>query len=127
MVIFLKYTKKQSVYNAIVNSLLQEIKMKVEAAFLFIAPNTDKNKHKALIQTEILNLNVVGVSTYTEACEVAKQLVAGGVKAIELCAGFGNEGVALVKRAVENKAYVGAVKFDCHPGFDFKSGDEIFG
>ena len=126
MVIFLKYTKKQSVYNAIVNSLLQEIKMKVEAAFLFIAPNTDKNKHKALIQTEILNLNVVGVSTYTEACEVAKQLVAGGVKAIELCAGFGNEGVALVKRAVENKAYVGAVKFDCHPGFDFKSGDEIF-
>lgn len=101
--------------------------MKVEAAFLFIAPNTDMNKHKAYIQTDILNLNVVGVSTYAQACEVAKKLVAGGVKAIELCAGFGNDGIAQVKKAVENKAYVGAVKFDCHPGFDFKSGDEIFG
>ena len=100
--------------------------MKVEAAFLFIAPKTDKDTHKALIETEILNLNVVGVSTYAQACEVAKQLVAQGVKAIELCAGFGNEGIAQVKMAVENKAYVGAVKFDCHPGFDFKSGDEIF-
>ena len=100
--------------------------MKVEAAFISISPNTDMNKHKALIQTDILNLNVVGVSTYTQACEVAKKLVADGVKAIELCAGFGNEGIALVKKAVENKAYVGAVKFDCHPGFDFKSGDDIF-
>ena len=49
--------------------------MKVEAAFIFIAPNTDMNKHKALIQTDILNLNVVGVSTYTQACEVAKSLL----------------------------------------------------
>ena len=45
---------------------------------------------------------------------------------IELCAGFGNEGIALVSKAVSGKASVGAVKFDYHPGFEFKSGDELF-
>ena len=49
-----------------------------------------------------------------------------GVKVIELCAGFGNEGVAVITRAVHGRARVGAVKFDCHPGLDFKSGDELF-
>jgi hypothetical protein len=32
----------------------------------------------------------------------------------------------MVKQAVEGKAVVGAVRFDHHPGFDFKSGDEMF-
>ncbi|WP_367302944.1 MULTISPECIES: DUF6506 family protein [Clostridium] len=42
------------------------------------------------------------------------------------CAAFGNEGIALISKAVRGKASVGAVKFDHHPGFDFKSGDELF-
>lgn len=54
------------------------------------------------------------------------KLVDEGVKVIELCAGFGNEGVAVITRAVHGRARVGAVKFDCHPGLDFKSGDELF-
>ena len=49
-----------------------------------------------------------------------------GVKAIELCAGFGNEGTAMVAKAVKGKACVGTVRFDHHPGFDFQSGDELF-
>lgn len=57
---------------------------------------------------------------------IAQELVEQGVKAIELCAGFGNEGIARVSKAVRGKASVGAVKFDHHPGFDFKSGDELF-
>ncbi|MGN1282157.1 MAG: DUF6506 family protein [Succinivibrio sp.] len=100
--------------------------MKLEAAFIFIAPKTNMNTHRAKISTDILNLNVVGVSNYNEAVEVAQKLVNDGVKAIELCAGFGNEGIALINRAVKNKAVVGAVKFDIHPGLEFKSGDEIF-
>ena len=86
--------------------------MKVEAAFIFVAPNTDMNRHKSDISTDILNLHVVGVSNYAEGTEVAVKLV--------------DEGVAVITRAVHGRARVGAVKFDCHPGLDFKSGDELF-
>ena len=57
----------------------------------------------------------------------AKEMVAKGCTAIELCAGFGNEGIARIKRAVGPGIAVGAVKFDFHPAFGFKSGDEMFG
>ena len=57
----------------------------------------------------------------------AKELVEKGCTAIELCAGFGNEGIARIKRAVGPGIAVGAVKFDFHPAFGFKSGDEMFG
>lgn len=68
----------------------------------------------------------VGVKNYSEAETVARELSKHGVKAIELCAGFGNEGIARISKAVKGMANVGAVKFDLHPGFDFKSGDELF-
>lgn len=47
-------------------------------------------------------------------------------QAIELCAGFGIEGVARVSRAVEGKALVGVVRFDLRPAFSHQSGDSIF-
>lgn len=100
--------------------------MKVKAAFLFVAPETDYKIHKSVIETPALTLEVVGVKNYAEGVQVAKELVDGGVKALELCAGFGNEGIALISKAVAGKASVGAVKFDHHPGFDFRSGDELF-
>ena len=55
-----------------------------------------------------------------KAKTTAVKLAGQGVKALELCAGFGNEGLARISNAV------GAVRFDFHPGFDFKSGDELF-
>lgn len=100
--------------------------MKVKAAFIFVAPETDYRTHRTVIKTPALTLDVVGVRNYTEGVQIAKELVNGGVKALELCAGFGNEGIAMISRAVKGKASVGAVKFDHHPGFDFKSGDELF-
>lgn len=100
--------------------------MKVKAAFIFIAKEVDFEKHNAEIDTPELQLYVVGVKNYDEAEIVAKELVEHGVGAIELCAGFGNEGTARISKAVEGKAAVGSVKFDCHPGFGFKSGDELF-
>ncbi|NIA09482.1 MAG: hypothetical protein GWP10_07090, partial [Nitrospiraceae bacterium] len=63
---------------------------------------------------------------YDEACRVAKELLNQGIAAIELCGGFGNEGVAKVVKAVDHKIPIGAVRFDIHPGLDNKSGDEIF-
>ena len=59
------------------------------------------------------------------ACN-ARQLAAAGVTAIELCAGFGNEGIARIQRAVGPQVAVGAVKFDFHPGLGFQSGDRVF-
>ena len=87
--------------------------MKVNAAFIFIAPEVDYKNHRSVID-------------YSEAETVAQELVEQGVKAIELCAGFGNEGIARICKATKGMASVGAVKFDYHPGFDFKSGDELF-
>lgn len=100
--------------------------MKFKAAFMFIAPEVDYNKHNSLIETPAVDLTVIGVKNYSEAETVAKQLVSQGIGIIELCAGFGNEGVALISKAVNGKASIGAVKFDIHPGLGLKSGDELF-
>ena len=98
----------------------------MEAAFIFIAPEADAAKHTARIETPVVKLTIVGVKNYEEAVTVARSLLNKGVTAFELCAGFGNEGVALVSKALEGKAQVGAVRFDCHPGLGFTSGDALF-
>jgi hypothetical protein len=101
---------------------------KLKAAFMFITPDSDPNIHRTMVSTpEILDLIVVGVKDYKQAAMVAKELADQGVKAIELCGGFGNIGVAEVCRAVGDKASVGAVRFDPHPLLGFKSGDELAG
>jgi hypothetical protein len=99
----------------------------LKAAFIFLAPQADSKKHKAIVSTPAVELHVVGVENYDEACEVAKELVNQGIGAIELCGGFGNAGVAKVAEAVEHKIPVGVVRFDIHPGLDNKSGDKFFG
>lgn len=100
--------------------------MRVNAAFIFIAEKADSKEHCAVIKTPELTLQVIGVQSYDEAIRVAKQLVSDGVAAIELCAGFGNEGTCLISKAVGEGAVVGAVRFDRHPAFGYKSGDEMF-
>ncbi|MBE9472854.1 MAG: hypothetical protein IMY75_12185 [Chloroflexi bacterium] len=69
----------------------------------------------------------VAVNNYAEAVEVCKGLVAEGFVAIELCGGCGHTGTAQVAEAVGGKVAVGVVRFDNHPGLEFKSGDGIFG
>ncbi len=100
--------------------------MATPAAFIYIAPENDASKHKAFIDSPVVSLKVVGVKNYEEAEQVARELVAEGIVAIELCAGFGFDGVARVSKAVEGKALVGVVRFDLHPAFDHQSGDKLF-
>lgn len=100
--------------------------METKAAFIYIAPNNDYKKHKAFIDSPVVKLAVVGVESYEEAETAAQDLVKEGVTAIGLCAGFGVEGVARIKKAVEGKALVGVVRFDLHPAFNHLSGDNIF-
>lgn len=99
--------------------------MALQAAFLFLAGDAGPDS-RAVIPTGSVNLNVVGCRSYDEAEAAARDLAAKGVTAIELCAGFGNEGIARIQRAVGPQVAVGAVKFDFHPGLGFKSGDQIF-
>lgn len=99
---------------------------KIQAAFIFVAPETDAAIHHSVIETPILILNIAGVKNYDEAETVALDLVSRGVGAIELCAGFGNEGTARIAKAVGDKAVVGTVRFDLHPAFDHQSGDKLF-
>ncbi|MCR4441512.1 MAG: DUF6506 family protein [Peptococcaceae bacterium] len=98
----------------------------LKAAFMFVAPESSPEKHRAVVKTPAVELTVVGVKDYSEAARTAAQLADDGNVAIELCAGFGVEGTAIVKKAVRNKAVVGAVRFDNHPGLEFKSGDDLF-
>jgi len=98
----------------------------VKAAFIYVAPENDMNKHRAFIDSPVVKLQVVGVKNYDEAEVAAKDLVAHGVTAIELCAGFGVQGTARISKAVEGKALVGVVRFDLHPAFNNQSGDKLF-
>ncbi|MEA4815426.1 hypothetical protein SDC9_187873 [bioreactor metagenome] len=98
---------------------------KLNAAFIFLAGGTTKMS-RAVVETGTVNLHAIGVGSYKEACEEAVKLKEMGVTAIELCAGFGNEGIAMIAKAVGKDVAVGAVKFDFHPALGFKSGDEFF-
>lgn len=97
-----------------------------KCAFIYVDGSLDPEKQKATIPSSTIELNVVGCKDYNQACEVAKKLADEGCTAIELCAGFGYEGIAMVKEAVGPEVWVGAVKFDCHPALGFKSGDDLF-
>jgi hypothetical protein len=100
---------------------------KFKAAFMFVTPDSDPKTHITSMATpEVLDLVVVGVKDYEQATVVARELVDQGVKAIELCGGFGQIGVGKVAAAVGDRAFVGVVRFDRHPGLGYKSGDELF-
>jgi hypothetical protein len=100
----------------------------LKAAFVFVAPEADPAKHRQWIETPAAHLLTVGVKNYAQAVETCKSLVNNeGIKAIELCGGFGNRGTALISEAVGNGIAVGVVRFDGHPGLGNVSGDTIFG
>lgn len=100
----------------------------LKAAFVFVAPDADPAKHRQWIETPAVHLLAVGVRDYAQAATTCKELVQNeGVKAIELCGGFGNRGTALVAEAVGPDVTVGVVRFDSHPGLGNVSGDTIFG
>lgn len=100
--------------------------MKRTLAFMFINPSADYKTTKGTVETENVNIITIGVKSYEEACIAAKELVAEGVKALELCGGFGHVGVSKVTEAIEGKIPVGVVRFDTHPGYDGESGDQRF-
>jgi len=57
------------------------------------------------------SLVCVGVPSVADAPALARRLVADGVELIELCGGFGGEGLGAIVAAVNNRVPVGAVFF----------------
>lgn len=100
--------------------------MALKAAFLFVAPSVDPAVHRKTVVTPQVELTAVAVNDYAQAVEVCRQLVDEGIVAIELCGGFGHVGTARIAEAVGDRAAVGVVRFDNHPGLEFKSGDALF-
>jgi len=100
--------------------------MAVRAAVMFVAPEVDPQQHRATVLTPAVELAAVAVNNYTEAVEVCLAMADEGFVAFELCGGFGHIGAAKVAEALAGKAAVGVVRFDNHPGLEFKSGDELF-
>lgn len=101
--------------------------MAIKAAFIFVAPGADPQTHRQTVSTAEVEVTTLAVADYKAAAQVAASLLQEGCTAIELCGGFGSEGVSLVKQAVAGRIPVGVVRFDYHPGLGFKSGDEVFG
>lgn len=98
--------------------------MAIKGAFIFLAP--ESNKEMAWVKTSQVHLLTIAVNNYSEAANIAKELVARGIQAIELCGGFGNKGVAAIAEAVGDNVAVGVVRFDSHPALEGKSGDTVF-
>jgi len=99
---------------------------KARAVFMLVAPESDPQHHRLELETPAVSLRVVAVASYTEAEKVAKQCADEGYSGIELCAGFGAEGVARVAAAVGPNTPVGVVRFDHHPLLQYSCGDSLF-
>jgi len=97
-----------------------------KAAFIFIAPEAIPEKNYSWVKTPEVELKTLAVSSYKQACEQVNILVEEGVIAIELCAGFGNQGVAEITKAAQGRVKIGVVRFDSHPCLDNVSGDSLF-
>ena len=100
---------------------------KRKITFMYVTKNGDPGKHSMIVPSpEHIEMNIVAVKDIKQAEEVAKKLVKNGVKIIELCGGFGHQGVARIAKAVNGKAKIGVVRFDCHPALSGNSGDDIY-
>ncbi len=97
----------------------------LKAAFIFIAPEGNPEKHRSWVRTDQVELLAIAVGNYEQAETLARELVEKeGIAAIELCGGFGAAGTARVAAAVN--VPVGVVRFDIHPGLGNVSGDSLF-
>ena len=79
--------------------------------FIVKAANYDYKKDRTVLETELFQTQVVGVSTDDEAVIVAKCLIQDGVQVIELCGGFGKESAYKVISEVNSNVPIGFVTF----------------
>jgi len=87
--------------------------MAFKALFLAHAPDADKTKHQAFIDTGKYQLDVVVVKNQAEALEVSTRLFREKkIESILLCPGFTHQDIAELVRATENKVAVCVARGD---------------
>lgn len=97
-----------------------------KAAFIFVAPAADPAQHASWVKTEKVHVKMVAVPDYHRGCQLLEELYLEGIRAVELCAGFGHLGVACMVKAAAGRMDLGVVRFDRHPCLDHVSGDSLF-
>lgn len=82
-------------------------------AYLFLGPELDPQKHRAVIKTDKLTYTTIGIDFKhkEQVIEVAKEVIAGGAQMIELCGGFGPVWIAKVLEATNFAVPVGGVAY----------------
>jgi DNA/RNA endonuclease YhcR with UshA esterase domain len=87
--------------------------MPFKTLFLAHAPDADKEKHRAFIDTGKYQLDVVIVKNQAEALEVSARLYKEkNIESILLCPGFSHQDIAEIVRATENKVSVCVARGD---------------
>lgn len=97
-----------------------------KAAFIFVAPGADPAEHASWVKTEKVHVKMIAVPDYQRGCELLDELYREGIRAVELCAGFGHLGVAGMVEAAAGRMEIGVVRFDRHPCLNHVSGDTLF-
>lgn len=97
-----------------------------KAAFIFVAPAADPVMHASWVKTEKVHVKMIAVPHYQRGCQILDELHQEGIRAIELCAGFGHQGVASMVKAATGRMPIGVVRFDHHPCLEHVSGDSLF-
>ena len=62
--------------------------MKVNAAFIFIAPEADARTHRTVVDTPAVSLTVIGVKDYEEAETVSVELAGTRSKSVRIMCRF---------------------------------------
>jgi hypothetical protein len=97
-----------------------------KAAFIFVAPDAASDIHNSWVKTPQVQVKIIAVSNYQQAGDLLDVLYDEGIRAVELCAGFGHQGVAHMVAMAKGRMEVGVVRFDTHPGLGNVSGDSLF-
>ena len=98
----------------------------IQCWYLYIFGGLDPAVHRAEIPSEEFTMTVIGCGSYEQAEQAALEMVRKGCPVIEVCPGFGHEGVARLQKAVGPEIPVGVVRFDLHPCIQNRSGDSVF-
>ncbi len=87
--------------------------MAFRTLFMAHAPDADKDRHRAFIDTGKYQLDIVVVRNQVEALEVSTRLFREkGIESILLCPGFTHQDIAEIVKATENKVSVCAARGD---------------
>ena len=90
---------------------------KLRIGFLLITAHADPLRDSTFVENPDATILFIFVNSYSQAEHYAKALASIGCDTLELCPGFGNEGVGRIQKAVGPYIPVGVVRFDTFPPY----------